>query len=202
MLAMVNLSDGPLEAPRLGIDLAGSDSNYLADLMVGGYTRDPLFGGSGPAQLLSLPINGAYATTIPDGATLIINALAGQRSALNLRLGVGETRYVTSQVLLTGDYNGNGIVDSADYTVWRNTLGQSVPFGSGADGDGDGEVTRGDYIVWNSNFGQTRSNGSSALSSVSSIQVPEPASPVLFVTALAGVCCLRRRMAARTGGRL
>jgi Domain of unknown function (DUF4082) len=26
----------------------------------------------------------------------------------------------------TGDYNGNGIVDAADYTVWRDHLGQSV----------------------------------------------------------------------------
>ena len=25
--------------------------------------------------------------------------------------------------MLTGDYNGNGIVDAADYTVWRDTLG-------------------------------------------------------------------------------
>jgi hypothetical protein len=27
--------------------------------------------------------------------------------------------------LLGGDYNHNGIVDSADYTIWRDSLGQS-----------------------------------------------------------------------------
>ena len=26
---------------------------------------------------------------------------------------------------LSGDYNGNGIVDAADYTIWHDTLGQT-----------------------------------------------------------------------------
>ena len=55
---------------------------------------------------------------------------------------------------LFGDYNRNGAVDAADYTVWRNTLGTSglTPY-SGADGDGDGTVTGTDYGVWKSHFG-------------------------------------------------
>ena len=36
---------------------------------------------------------------------------------------------------LSGDYNGNGIVDADDYTVWRDTFGQ---IGSGLDADGTG----------------------------------------------------------------
>ena len=57
---------------------------------------------------------------------------------------------------LPGDYNSNGIVDAADYTVWRDALGQSglTPF-SGADGDGDGEITQADYGVWKSHYGET-----------------------------------------------
>jgi hypothetical protein len=54
----------------------------------------------------------------------------------------------------TGDYNGNGRVDAADYVVWRKTLNQSVdPHGSGADGDGDGTVDDGDYVYWRERFG-------------------------------------------------
>ena len=34
----------------------------------------------------------------------------------------------------TGDYNGDGTVDAADYTVWRDTFGQEVDEGTGADG--------------------------------------------------------------------
>jgi hypothetical protein len=53
-----------------------------------------------------------------------------------------------------GDYNQNGVVDTADYTVWRNTLGQTgVTPHSGADGDGDGDITRADYTVWKTHFG-------------------------------------------------
>ena len=58
--------------------------------------------------------------------------------------------------LLPGDYNDDGVVDAADYTVWRNTLGQSVAIlTTGADGDGDGTITMADYQVWKAHFGET-----------------------------------------------
>jgi hypothetical protein len=57
---------------------------------------------------------------------------------------------------LPGDYSQNGTVDTADYVVWRNSLGQSglTPY-SGADGSGNGSVGPEDYDVWKSHFGQT-----------------------------------------------
>jgi hypothetical protein len=63
---------------------------------------------------------------------------------------VGELH---SPPLLAGDYNTNGIVDAADYAMYRNTLGMSViPF-TGADGNGNGTVGPEDYDVWRQNFG-------------------------------------------------
>ena len=56
---------------------------------------------------------------------------------------------------LLGDYNLNGSVDAADYIVWRNSLGQSVPPFSGSDGDYDAVVDQGDYAVWRANFGRS-----------------------------------------------
>ena len=70
---------------------------------------------------------------------------------------------------LTGDYNHNGVVDAADYVIWRDTLGQSVPAGSGADGDNNGVIGSGDFAVWRANFGALASG-----SSVSDANVPEP----------------------------
>ena len=70
---------------------------------------------------------------------------------------------------LPGDYNYDGIVDASDYTVWRDTMGQSVAKGNGADGNGNGLVDAGDYDVWRLYFGQTTSG------SASSAPVPEPA---------------------------
>ena len=54
----------------------------------------------------------------------------------------------------TGDYNGDGVVDAADYTVWRNTLGEDVANrGDGADGDADGIVDEDDYGYWRARYG-------------------------------------------------
>ena len=56
--------------------------------------------------------------------------------------------------MLDGDYSGNGVVDAADYTVWRDSLGQTgadLP----ADGTGDGVVYRADYSYWKTRFGDS-----------------------------------------------
>src|SRR5207245_1097836 len=42
-----------------------------------------------------------------------------------------------------------------DYNLWRKQTGQSVTPYSGADGNGDGLVNQADYDVWRSHFGQT-----------------------------------------------
>jgi hypothetical protein len=73
---------------------------------------------------------------------------------------------------LLGDYNGNGVVDAADYTVWRDALGQNVTAGSGADGSGNGVVDQADYNTWKANFGMMLGSGGGSLSSTS--MVPEP----------------------------
>jgi predicted outer membrane repeat protein len=58
---------------------------------------------------------------------------------------------------LAGDYNFNGVVDAADYSVWRDTLGASNDLradGSGAVvGVPDGVVDELDYVLWKANFG-------------------------------------------------
>src|SRR4029079_12811362 len=46
---------------------------------------------------------------------------------------------------LVGDYNRDGQVDAADYTVYRNSVGTSVAPWSGADGSGNGIVGKEDY---------------------------------------------------------
>ena len=63
---------------------------------------------------------------------------------------------------LTGDYNLNGVVDAADYVVWRKAQGTIVPPSSGADGDGNSIVDEHDYGIWRTNFGRTLPLSSSA----------------------------------------
>lgn len=50
---------------------------------------------------------------------------------------------------VAGDYNGDGQVNLADFTRWRDALGSdAVPAGSGADGDSSGTVDINDYGLW------------------------------------------------------
>ena len=49
-------------------------------------------------------------------------------------LGYFETAAIVPPSL-AGDYNGDGVVDAADYTVWRDTFGQT-----GADLAADGDT--------------------------------------------------------------
>jgi hypothetical protein len=63
--------------------------------------------------------------------------------------------YEAGSRALVGDYNRNGVVDAADYALWRNQLGIAIVPYEGADGNGDGMVTVTDYAIWRANFGNT-----------------------------------------------
>ena len=77
---------------------------------------------------------------------------------------------------LTGDYNGNSIVDAADYVLWRETLNQTGP-GLAADGNNNNQVDAADYQLWRTNFGRTPAGAGTS----NSIAVPEPSSLSLLL---------------------
>lgn len=87
--------------------------------------------------------------------------------------------------LLFGDYNDDGMVDIADYTVWRNHLGSATALPNdpteGVDGD--------DYTRWRDNFGAVGTPSAAMLA------VPEPTSLVLLLGAcgLLGLTAARRK---------
>jgi hypothetical protein len=68
------------------------------------------------------------------------------------RLGFDNVRMYATR--LRGDYNDDGTVDLADYTVWADHYGQS---GSNIPGDGndDGVVDLADYTIWADHYGET-----------------------------------------------
>ena len=83
---------------------------------------------------------------------------------------------------LDGDYNGDGFVTAADYTVWRDNLGAGDESSLNGNGDGMNGVDLGDYALWKTNFGAP--NGSGSLTSLAA--VPEPGAMALAV----GLSCL------------
>jgi hypothetical protein len=82
-------------------------------------------------------------------------------------LEVGRERFPKGK---QGDYNNNGIVDAADYVIWRKTFGQSVlnP-GDGADGDESETIDQGDYDFWRARFGLLTKGGNVVMTGSSTL---------------------------------
>jgi autotransporter-associated beta strand protein len=118
-----------------------------------------------------------------DGVSQMTGTWGGTGSGAdhisNLLDGMGLLRVATFVVppLLIGDYNSNGVVDAADYTVWRNALGTSTVLNN-RDPANMGNVSQNDYASWKTNFGATLPGAGSLNSSGS---VPEPVSLVMLL---------------------
>jgi Dockerin type I domain len=100
--------------------------------------------------------------------------------------------------IIAGDYNGDGTVNAADYTLWRNSRGAQVEMGIGADGNRNGFIDDGDYQLWKSFFGRVVVSGAAmggASAGVDTAAVPEPICGALFAMGLvlSAALCRRRR---------
>jgi serralysin len=171
----------------------------------GGIFNQGQQGGSAPTQTdatskndLSLALFGS------DGATqlaLINNAVAGSAETLsNFTLSSAGEYYLrvsgatadTVQLydlvlsainILIGDYNHDGIVDAADFVLWRKGLGKAF--------------TQDDYNLWRTNFGHTAPGAGSGSSAIANAAVPEPTTMTLFILAATGLCLRRQGSGSR-----
>jgi hypothetical protein len=86
-----------------------------------------------------------------------------------------------------GDYNGNLVVDAADYTIWRDTLGSTTDLRANGDNTGTsaGVIDQADFSFWKANFG---GSGAGAVAAV-----PEPTAGLLLALAACGCGLVRRR---------
>ena len=183
-LATLHL-DGDLtqtSAGALDIQLASLSSfDKLAiagHATLGGTLKASLFGGFSAAIGSSFQIltatNGISGTFTLDFPTL------GQLHGPFWTLIYSDSDVVLKLISpIAGDYNGNGIVDAADYTIWRDTLGSMTNLRANGDNTGTsaGVIDQADYNIWKSNFGATAGSGAGAAKSA----VPEPASLWSFI---------------------
>jgi hypothetical protein len=137
------------------------DQNYIQ------HPVEPQFGGDPPNRTTSSRINGD-----PTLAASYSDVYYNPNFALiAATVGAG----------VTGDYNGNGVVDAADYVLWRK--------GGTLQNDPTPGVQPGDYDVWRAHFGQPPGAGSS----LGAGAVPEPGAALLFALAIGMIGCFRRR---------
>ena len=136
-------------------------------------------------------------TTINLGSPFKTVSMGGAQDLAFRYLFPGDSEFTDGFVVyrnvnfqpVVGDYNGDGTVNAADYTVWRDHLGASVPSGTGADGSGNGVIDAADYQVWKTNFGMSSSPGAAALATN---PVPEPSSLQFLALAAAAIGCRRQ----------
>lgn len=85
---------------------------------------------------------------------------------------------------VTGDYNNDGVVDAADYTVYRDNLGgPATAFPNRDPGIAANPISMDDYVAWDLAYG----------SPAPTAGVPEPTSALMALAALAASRCARRR---------
>ena len=160
-------------AHEIGHNLGLKHTDPVENLMLGASRRTSVLTDEQISAIFQTQARGDAVAEIPPGGTGFPQALPP---------------------LIPGDFDRNGMVDTADYTLWRKT--ENMTGTLAADANGNGVVDSADYFIWRANFGKS-SLASNALltdASYSSVGVPEPASVTLFAAGVAiSFLSVRRR---------
>ncbi|TWT36859.1 Autotransporter-associated beta strand repeat protein [Posidoniimonas corsicana] len=110
--------------------------------------------------------------TVLTAASLVNNLTLGgpDASLFSLMASTATEVILTAVSGLPGDYNNDGLVDAADYTVWRDNQG-AAEWSLPNDFNG-GPIGAEQYAAWRSNFGANAAFDAAAAS------VPEPTAAV------------------------
>jgi hypothetical protein len=131
---------------------------------IGVVNNKPDVAGVGTATwTLSFTGSGVIGGQLPEGIyqlNFVGNGMVGNGRAVDVNNdgsqidGFRAFQFAVGAPILVGDYNGNGVVDAADYTTWRDRLGQPGNTLLNRDpANGDGPISRDDYDSWKANFG-------------------------------------------------
>jgi hypothetical protein len=174
------IDDDPDES-GLGWDIAAQDfhvdaiEEVRATFFTGDFSGDSSFLANGGKFF----VDNALLEVFPDEATMLATSNPNPMPT----------------AALIGDYNDDGTVDGADYTVWRDNLNMSAAALANRDPNISGLVKESDFLSWRNHYGESNGGGAGASVSVlayAPAAVPEPSSLTLLV--MAGATLLMARM--------
>jgi hypothetical protein len=119
------------------------------------------------------------------GRASITDVVLGEFSGIDIT-GVRASLNFTVTGYPFGDYDRDRDVDSADYSLWRETAGLSTDLR--ADGNRDSVVNAADYVVWRDNLGTTAGVGSGNVTAI-----PEPSGLAILLIFGGSIVVKRRR---------
>lgn len=141
---------------------------------------------------VAIPLTSWAGLAAGSSAYTIYFALNGNWGTSPATVFFDNLRLVNLTAPLTGDFNQDGQVDSADYMIWRRTLGSTTNLA--ADANINGVIDSGDYSLWRENFGKTLSGGGGASVGVA---IPEPTCCIMTLIAACIVSARRLASASR-----
>lgn len=189
----IDMTSYEINSPSGALDVEGFDG--LGD--EAGFSNWSIGGGSNENRLIDGDfVNFNTNSTISVGETGLslgtgLNELFSVED-LTFTWTDADGRYFDARVVYTGefpdillgDFNDDGMVDLADYTVWRNNLGSTA----GLPNDPTPAIVdASDYAIWKDNFGASAPPAAAGISAV-----PEPSAIWMGLAAVAAACCMGR----------
>ncbi len=121
---------------------------------------------------------------VSAGQYTSLGVAIGQDSINQLVAANDPTNYLGVGGINNADFNGDGLVDAADYLIWRvhnGTIGTGTqPTG---DANGDTNVDSVDYGIWVSQFGTSPGSGTSPMAGAQQPASAQPASEPVVISA-------------------
>jgi|GEM_PF-2063854 len=142
-----DLVGNPGEFPGIMLNLSsGADTIYAQPLASATVTINAGNPTTAPGDRLNLDLSTAQNYAING------TSASGNVTSTNLKT-LSYTGFETGPVTVSGDFDGDGVVNGRDFLAWQRGFGMPAPNAANGDADDDQDVDGNDLIVWQNQYG-------------------------------------------------